>query len=110
MAKSIVAARQEQEITSTLQVAEIIKQANPAWEKHKHPATRAFQGIRIFINNELKDLQHALAAILELLAVGGRLVVISFHSLEDRIVKQFIQKQVRGDDYPPGVPVTQDQL
>jgi 16S rRNA (cytosine1402-N4)-methyltransferase len=110
MAKAIVAVRQDQEITSTLQLAEIIKQANPAWEKHKHPATRAFQGIRIFINNELADLERALVAILELLAVGGRMVVISFHSLEDRIVKQFIQKQVRGDDYPAGVPVTQDQL
>ncbi len=110
MAKAIVAARQEQEITSTLQLAEIVKQANPAWEKHKHPATRAFQGIRIFINNELGDLQLALDIVLEMLAVGGRMVVISFHSLEDRIVKQFIQKQVRGDDYPAGVPVTQDQL
>ncbi len=110
MARAIVAVRQNQEISSTLQLAEIIKQANPAWEKHKHPATRAFQGIRIFINNELGDLERALVAILELLAVGGRMVVISFHSLEDRIVKQFIQKQVRGDDYPAGVPVTQDQL
>lgn len=110
MARAIVAARQNQELTSTLQLAEIIKQANPAWEKHKHPATRAFQGIRIFINNELEDLERALSSILELLAVGGRMVVISFHSLEDRIVKQFIQKQVRGDDYPAGVPVRQDQL
>ena len=109
-ARAIVAVRQEQEITSTLQLAEIIKQANPAWEKHKHPATRAFQGIRIFINNELGDLAHALVVVLEKLAIGGRMVVISFHSLEDRIVKQFIQKQVRGDDYPAGVPVTQDQL
>ena len=110
MAKAIVAVRQEQQITSTLQLAEIIKQANPAWEKHKHPATRAFQGIRIFINNELGDLERALVVTLEMLAVGGRMVVISFHSLEDRIVKQFIHKQVRGDDYPMGVPVTQDQL
>jgi 16S rRNA (cytosine1402-N4)-methyltransferase len=110
MARAIVAVRQNQEITSTLQLAEIIKQANPAWEKHKHPATRAFQGIRIFINNELDDLERALVAILEVLAVGGRMVVISFHSLEDRIVKQFIQKQVRGDDYPAGVPVTKYQM
>ncbi|MES2625578.1 MAG: 16S rRNA (cytosine(1402)-N(4))-methyltransferase RsmH [Pseudomonadota bacterium] len=110
MARAIVAARQEQALTSTLQLAEIIKQANPAWEKHKHPATRAFQGIRIFINNELGDLEKALVVILEMLAVGGRMVVISFHSLEDRIAKQFIQKQVRGDDYPAGVPVRHDQL
>lgn len=110
MARAIVKARSEAPLTGTLQLAEIIKEANPAWEKHKHPATRAFQGIRIFINSELQDLQRALDVILELLEVGGRLVVISFHSLEDRIVKQFMQKQVRGDDFPPGVPVRQDQL
>lgn len=110
MARAIVKARTEAPITGTLQLAEIIKEANPAWERHKHPATRAFQGIRIFINSELQDLQRALDVFLELLEVGGCLVVISFHSLEDRIVKQFMQKQVRGDDFPPGVPVRQDQL
>ena len=110
MARAIVAVRAEQPITSTLQLAEIIKEANPAWEKHRHPATRAFQGIRIFINDELADLQLALASMLDLLRVGGRMVVISFHSLEDRLVKQFIQKHVRGDDFPPGLPITNDQL
>ncbi len=110
MAKAIVAARAEQPLTTTRQLANIVAQAHPAWEKHKHPATRAFQGIRIFINDELKDLQTALHVLLELLAVGGRLVVISFHSLEDRMVKQFMQKQVRGDDFPPSVPVTSAQL
>jgi len=110
MARAIVKARAQAPITGTLQLAEIIKEANPAWEKHKHPATRAFQGIRIFINSELQDLQRALDVFLALLEAGGRLVVISFHSLEDRIVKQFMQKQVLGDDYPPGVPVRQDQL
>ncbi len=110
MAKAIVAARQIQPITRTLQLAEIVKEANPAWEKHKNPATRAFQGIRIFINDELKDLKIALDNTLELLQTGGRMVIISFHSLEDRLVKQFIQKQVRGDDFPPGLPVTRDQL
>lgn len=110
MARAIVTARAVQPITTTRQLAEIIKQANPAWEKHKHPATRAFQGIRIFINDELKDLQLALDAMLELLCIGGRMVVISFHSLEDRLVKQFISKHVRGDDFPPGVPVTSAQL
>jgi 16S rRNA (cytosine1402-N4)-methyltransferase len=110
MAKAIVKARAQAPITSTLQLAEIVKEANPAWEKHKHPATRAFQGIRIFINNELQDLRKALDESLELLEIGGRMVIISFHSLEDRVVKQFIQKQVRGDDFPPGLPVTQDQL
>jgi len=110
MARAIVKARAETPLVGTLQLAEIIKEANPAWEKHKHPATRAFQGIRIFINSELQDLQRALDVILELLDIGGRLVVISFHSLEDRMVKQFMQKQVRGDDFPPGLPVRQDQL
>lgn len=110
MARAIVAARQEQPITRTLQLAEIVKAANPAWEKHKHPATRAFQGIRIFINQELEDLRRALAEILELLEVGGRMVVISFHSLEDRLVKQFMRRQAVGDEYPPGLPVTQDMM
>lgn len=105
MARAIVEYRKQTPITSTLQLAEIVKQANPAWEKHKHPATRAFQAIRIHINRELEDLHSVLTQALDVLAVGGRLVVISFHSLEDRIVKQFIAKQARGDDYPAGVPV-----
>lgn len=110
MARAIVEARERAPIRSTLQLAEIVKEANPAWEKHKHPATRAFQGIRIFINDELGELERALDASLEVLSVGGRLVVISFHSLEDRLVKRFIQKQEKGDDFPRGVPVTQAQL
>jgi 16S rRNA (cytosine1402-N4)-methyltransferase len=105
MARAIVQSRQVSPIVTTLQLAEIVKQANPAWEKHKHPATRAFQAIRIHINRELEDLQSILTQALDVLSVGGRLVVISFHSLEDRIVKQFIAKQARGDDYPAGVPV-----
>ncbi|MDO8271931.1 MAG: 16S rRNA (cytosine(1402)-N(4))-methyltransferase RsmH [Gammaproteobacteria bacterium] len=105
MARAVVEQRKLQPIATTLQLAEIIKQANPAWEKHKHPATRAFQGIRIHINRELEDLQSVLQQALDVLCVGGRLVVISFHSLEDRIVKQFISKQAKGDDYPAGVPV-----
>jgi 16S rRNA (cytosine1402-N4)-methyltransferase len=110
MARAIVAARAQQPLTTTRQLAEIIKEANPAWERHKHPATRAFQGIRIFINDELTDLQNALQVMLDSLVAGGRMVVISFHSLEDRIVKQFMQKHVRGDDFPAGVPVTSSQL
>jgi len=105
MARAIVARRQVAPITGTLELAEIIKQANPAWEKHKHPATRAFQAIRIHVNRELDDLQSVLSQALEVLRPGGRLVVISFHSLEDRIVKQFINEQARGDDYPAGVPI-----
>ncbi len=110
MARAIVEQRQVAPITGTLQLAEIIKHANPAWEKHKHPATRAFQAIRIYINRELEDLQSVLGQALDMLQGGGRLVVISFHSLEDRIVKQFISEQARGDDYPPGVPVQHADL
>lgn len=110
IARAIVREREHLPLNSTMQLAEIIKQAHPKWEKNKHPATRSFQAIRIFINNELADLQQALAAALEILITGGRLVVISFHSLEDRLVKQFIQKEARGDDFPPGVPVRQEDL
>lgn len=105
MARAIVEQRKIAPLTSTLQLAELIKHANPAWEKHKHPATRAFQAIRIHINSELDDLQGVLRQALDVLCVGGRLVVISFHSLEDRMVKQFISEQAKGDDYPVGVPV-----
>lgn len=111
MARAIVAARQKAPIRTTLQLSEIVAAANPAWEKGKHPATRAFQAIRIHINQELKDLEQCLDQALEVLQVGGRLVVISFHSLEDRIVKRFIRKHVKGDDHlPPGIPVTTDML
>jgi 16S rRNA (cytosine1402-N4)-methyltransferase len=105
IARAIVREREIQPITRTLQLAEIVKQANPAWEKHKHPATRAFQAIRIFINRELGSLEQMLEKALSLLAPGGRLVVISFHSLEDRLVKQFIQRQSKGDELPRDLPV-----
>ena len=105
IAKAIVKARAEQPITRTLQLAEIVKEANPAWERHKHPATRAFQAIRIHINNELTDVGSLLEQVIGWLRPGGRLVVISFHSLEDRIVKQFIRRHSQGDPIPRGVPV-----
>jgi 16S rRNA (cytosine1402-N4)-methyltransferase len=110
IARAIVAAREEKPITRTAQLAAIVKEANPAWEKGKHPATRAFQGIRIFINKELEDLERVLPEILEMLAVGGRLVVISFHSLEDRIVKRFIREQERGKPIPRGFPVMEKDI
>lgn len=108
MAKAIVSAREASPITRTLELAEIIKHANPRWEKHKHPATRAFQAIRIFINNELGDLELLLKRSIELLKPGGRLVVISFHSLEDRMVKRFIKEQANGKKFPKGLPVTEE--
>ncbi|EAR59725.1 16S rRNA (cytosine(1402)-N(4))-methyltransferase RsmH [Neptuniibacter caesariensis] len=111
MAKAIVNYRAETPITTTAQLAKIIAEANPAWEKGKNPATRAFQGIRIHINKELEDLEKCLDQALDMLKVGGRLVVISFHSLEDRIVKRFIRQHVKGDEHlPPGIPFTNDML
>ncbi len=110
IARAIIMARQLSPITTTRQLAEIVSKANPAWEKTKHPATRSFQAIRIFINNELEEISIGLEQALEILAEGGRLAVISFHSLEDRLVKRFIQKHEKGDDYPIGLPVLASQM
>lgn len=110
IAAAIVAERQEAPITTTARLARIISEANPRWEKHKHPATRSFQAIRIKVNRELDDLQELLAGALDLLRVGGRLVVISFHSLEDRLVKRYMRDMSRGEQIPAGVPVTESAL
>lgn len=110
IAAAIVAARTEQPITSTGRLAQVVSEANPKWEKHKHPATRAFQAIRIKVNSELEDLQELLAAALDMLRVGGRLVVISFHSLEDRLVKRYMRDMARGEQFPMGVPVRDSAL
>nr|WP_178392080.1 16S rRNA (cytosine(1402)-N(4))-methyltransferase RsmH [Pseudomonas putida] len=107
MARAVVLRREEQPFTRTADLAEVLKVANPAWEKGKNPATRAFQGLRIHVNNELGDLEAGLDAALEALEVGGRLAVISFHSLEDRIVKLFMRKLAKGeqDNLPRNLPV-----
>lgn len=107
MARAIVQRREQKPFLRTLDLAEVITVANPAWEKGRNPATRAFQGLRIHINNELADLERGLEAAMESLRVGGRLVVISFHSLEDRIVKQFMRRQVKGeaDNLPRDLPI-----
>ncbi len=110
MARAIVTERQKAPFTRTKHLAEVIKEANPAWEKGKHPATRAFQAIRIHVNNELTDLDAVLEQALKVLAIGGRLVVISFHSLEDRVVKRFIRRQELGDPVPRGLPIRDEQL
>lgn len=81
---------------STLALAEVIKQAHPAWQKGKHPATQSFQAMRIYINNELGDVDEFLVQSLSALKAGGRLAVISFHSLEDRRIKQFLNNHSRG--------------
>ncbi|MBD9427580.1 16S rRNA (cytosine(1402)-N(4))-methyltransferase RsmH [Pseudomonas sp. PDM15] len=107
MARAVVERREQKPFERTADLAAVLTEANPAWEKGKNPATRAFQGLRIHVNNELGDLERGLDAALETLAVGGRLVVISFHSLEDRIVKQFMRRQAKGeaDNLPRDLPI-----
>lgn len=110
IAKAIVAAREKAPIISTGQLAAIVSEANPRWEQHKHPATRAFQAIRIFINQELAELKQVLNQSLEMLDVGGRLLVITFHSLEDRMVKEFLTMHSTTQAWPRTLPLTQQQM
>lgn len=105
IAGAIVRERQQQSLTTTAQLAAIVSEAHPRWEKHKHPATRAFQAIRIRVNRELDDLAQFLRDAVELLKIGGRLVIISFHSLEDRLVKRFMREGARGEQLPREIPV-----
>lgn len=101
IARAIVEKRAQSPITTTRQLAELIEDAVPVREKHKHPATRTFQAIRIEVNRELDELKAVLQQSARVLRPGGRLVVISFHSLEDRIVKRFIRDE-SGAKYNPG--------
>ena len=91
IARRVVEELSRRPVTTTLDLAQVIKEAHPRWEKHKHPATRCFQALRIFINRELDHLRAALEVCVSVLRPGGRIVVISFHSLEDRIVKRFFR-------------------
>lgn len=109
IARKVVEAGAVKPIVDTLELAEIIKAAHPRWEKHKHPATRCFQALRIFINRELDHLKAALQACVDMLRPGGRIVVISFHSLEDRIVKRFIRGPDKNTALPRGLPVAVDE-
>ena len=104
IARAIVGARAEGPIERTGQLAAVIAAAVPTREPGKHPATRSFQAIRMRVNAELESLEAALPQALRLLAPGGRLCVISFHSLEDRMVKRFIQRETRGDPHYAGLP------
>jgi 16S rRNA (cytosine1402-N4)-methyltransferase len=106
IARAIVRARNEVPLRTTRQLAELIAASVPVREKRKHPATRSFQALRIFINHELEELQSVLDQVPDVLAIQGRLAVISFHSLEDRIVKRFIRHEYRGEPPLPGLPVT----
>ena len=110
MAAAVIKRRETKPLQTTKDFADVISAANPRWEKGKHPATRAFQAVRIFINRELEDLATALEASLAELNPGGRMVVISFHSLEDRIVKRFFREQAKGRSFPAGLPVTEAML
>ncbi len=105
IARAVVAARAQGAISTTAQFAALVARAVPRREPGQDPATRSFQALRIAINDELGELTRALPVALELLAPGGRLVVISFHSLEDRIVKRFFAQESRGDTHPARLPV-----
>ena len=110
IARNIVDARIEGPISTTDRLVEIVEMSIPRREKHKHPATRTFQAIRIQVNRELEELETCLTDVIELLKSGGRVVVISFHSLEDRLVKRFFRRLEKGDDLPSRLPVRDDQL
>lgn len=110
IANAIVDSREEQPLTRTGQLAKLIATTAPQREIKKHPATRSFQAIRMYINSELDQIEQALAASLDVLKTGGRLVVISFHSLEDRLVKQFMRKHSQGKQVPRGMPISEAEL
>ncbi len=114
IAKAIVAYRENEEnepLARTSQLAKLISDAAPkSFKEKKHPATRAFQAFRIYINSELEEIDTALKGAASILAPQGRLSVISFHSLEDRMVKRFMRKESKGPEVPHGIPLTQEQI
>ncbi len=105
VARTLVAARKEQAIITTRQLSEVVAKVVRTREPGKNPATRTFQAIRIYINRELEELTHILPQCVDRLKPGGRLAVISFHSLEDRIVKRFMRDEAQGDKMPIGLPI-----
>ena len=110
IARAIVERNREQPMTRTKELAEVVAAATPVKDKFKHPATRTFQAVRIWVNSELEEIEQALKSSLNVLAPGGRLSIISFHSLEDRIVKRFMRENSRGPQVPAGLPMTEEQL
>ena len=105
IARAIVAARQEQPVVTTRQLSQIVAKAVRTREPGQNPATRTFQAIRIYLNQELEELAHVLPQCVSSLSKGGRMVVISFHSLEDRMVKHFMRDMARGDKLPRNLPI-----
>ncbi len=105
IARAIVTDRRIKPYDRTVELAEMISRVVKTREQHKHPATRSFQAIRIYINSELEEIRKALKDSLDVLAPGGRIAVISFHSLEDRIVKNFFRSESQVQDLPPGLPL-----
>lgn len=110
IARKIVTERDERDLKTTLDLVNLIEDAIPFRDRYKHPATRSFQALRIYINDELNDLRTGLNEAVDLLAKDGRLVVLSFHSLEDRIVKRFIREKERGDPFPGKLPIKDEML
>jgi len=109
IARAIVAARSRRPVERTRQLAEVVAQAVPAREPRQDPATRTFQALRIYLNQELEELEVTLPQCVDSLGTGGRLTVISFHSLEDRIVKRFLQRESR-PEMPARLPLTAVQM
>ncbi|CAG9934304.1 16S rRNA (cytosine(1402)-N(4))-methyltransferase RsmH [Candidatus Nitrotoga arctica] len=105
IARALVAARQEKTISTTRQLSEIVAQAVRTREPGKNPATRTFQAIRIYLNQELEEIARVLPQCVDCLRLGGRIVVISFHSLEDRMVKHFLRNMAQGDKLPRNLPI-----
>jgi 16S rRNA (cytosine1402-N4)-methyltransferase len=105
IAHEITAAREKSPITTTGQLAQVVAGAVRKREPGQHPATRTFQAIRIYLNRELEELEAVLPVCVQRLRLGGRLAVISFHSLEDRIVKRFMRDEERGPEIPRHLPI-----
>ncbi len=110
IAAAIVAARARRPVDTTRELAALVAEAVPTREPRQDPATRTFQAIRIHVNQELEELSLALPQCVDLLAPAGRLVVVSFHSLEDRIVKRFLREHARGEHLPARLPVRAAEL
>lgn len=108
IAKAIVNARIESPITTTFQLSKLVSKVVPSRKTDIHPATKTFQALRIFINRELDEIKEALPQAVDVLSPGGRLAAISFHSLEDRIVKRFMRDESVPREYPPELPIIPD--